>query len=265
MFDRLKNAVNHIPYSRSSEFKRLFRIYSNGTLRYLSSYPEELSVSDLRRVLVLSPHPDDDVIAVGGTIARCIKENIPVKVVYLTSGSLRKSNQDSSPSTRNMEAMEGLKVLGCDDFQFLNYYDKELILKNNAWKDILGILAEYRPDAIFTPSFLDKNVDHYATSLILARALAKSGLETKCYCYEVWMPTIVNSYVDISNVIDMKTESISKHSSQLQTNNFAEKIIALNRYRSLYNGNNSSYCEAFWQCSSKEFIKIKNLSESYHL
>ena len=263
MLEYLKKASGLIRYSQSSELKRIFRIYSNGTLKYLSSSPEQLSVSDFHRVLILSPHPDDDVIGAGGTIAKCVRENVQVKVVYLTSGNKRNLDESPPSSIRGIEAMEGLKVLGCKDFQFLNYYDKELILKSNAWRDILEILEEYRPDAIFTPSFLDKHVDHYATSLILARALEKSDLKATCYCYEIWMPAIVNSYIDISSVVDMKVEAINKHVSQIQSYNYSDKIISLNRYRSLYNVNGSTHCEAFWQCSAKEFIKIKKLSESY--
>jgi LmbE family N-acetylglucosaminyl deacetylase len=263
MLGKIKSLIDHLPYSRSSEFRRLFNIYSNGTLKYLSAKPEELMVSNFHRVLVLSPHLDDDVISVGGTISKCLKEKIPVKVVYLTSGNQRNPNDNDIPAVRIEEATKSMELLGCNDFQFLNYHQKELMLEKNAWKEIRKIIEEYKPDVIFTPSFVEKNVDHYATSIILANALKGCSVKPTCCCYEIWMPTIVNSFIDISDFVDLKTEAILKHESQIATNNYAEKIISLNKYRSLYNGNRSTCCEAFWKCSSNEFIKIKNLSERY--
>ncbi|MBF0483142.1 MAG: PIG-L family deacetylase [Candidatus Omnitrophica bacterium] len=38
------------------------------------------------RVLILSPHPDDDAIATGGLIHQLVKSNIPLKIIYLTNG-----------------------------------------------------------------------------------------------------------------------------------------------------------------------------------
>jgi LmbE family N-acetylglucosaminyl deacetylase len=265
LFEYLKKVINHLPYSQSSEFRRLFRIYSNSTLKYLSSNPEKLKVTDFHRVLILSPHIDDDVIAVGGTIALCLKEKIPVKVVYMTSGNQRRYVATDIPSVRVQEAAESLEILGCTDIKFLNHHQKELILQKKAWQEIREIIIEYDPDVIFTPSFLEKNVDHYATSLILADALDRCSVKPTCCCYEVWMPSFINSFIDISNVVDIKIEAILKHKSQIATNDYSDKIINLNRYRSMYSGNGTTCCEAFWKCTSKDFIKIKKMSESYSI
>ena len=50
----------------------------------LPTSPLTLSPSD--RVLVLAPHPDDEVIACGGIIQQSVAMKIPVQVVYLTYG-----------------------------------------------------------------------------------------------------------------------------------------------------------------------------------
>ncbi len=41
-----------------------------------------------KRVVVLSPHPDDDVISMGGTLARLVEQGHDVHVVYMVSGYL---------------------------------------------------------------------------------------------------------------------------------------------------------------------------------
>jgi glucosamine-6-phosphate deaminase len=39
-----------------------------------------------KRVLIFSPHPDDDVISMGGTLARLVEQGHEVHVAYQTSG-----------------------------------------------------------------------------------------------------------------------------------------------------------------------------------
>ena len=56
--------------------------------------PERASPAK-KRVLVFSPHPDDDVISMGGTLARLIDQNHEVYVAYQTSGNIAVSDEDA--------------------------------------------------------------------------------------------------------------------------------------------------------------------------
>lgn len=55
-----------------------------GTTDAVTSNSIKLTPSD--RVLVLAPHPDDEVLGCGGIIQQCVFLNIPVQVVYFTYG-----------------------------------------------------------------------------------------------------------------------------------------------------------------------------------
>ncbi len=48
-----------------------------------------------KRVIVFSPHPDDDVISMGGTLDRLISQGHEVHVAYQTSGNIAVSNEDA--------------------------------------------------------------------------------------------------------------------------------------------------------------------------
>ena len=48
-----------------------------------------------KRVLVFSPHPDDDVISMGGTLQRLAKQGHEVHVVYQTSGNIAVADHDA--------------------------------------------------------------------------------------------------------------------------------------------------------------------------
>ena len=56
-------------------------------------YPER-SQPKIKTCIIFSPHPDDDVISMGGTLDRLISQGHKVHVVYQTSGSIAVNNQD---------------------------------------------------------------------------------------------------------------------------------------------------------------------------
>jgi glucosamine-6-phosphate deaminase len=48
-----------------------------------------------KRVLVFSPHPDDDVISMGGTIIRLVQQGHDVQIAYMTSGNIAVFDHDA--------------------------------------------------------------------------------------------------------------------------------------------------------------------------
>ena len=51
--------------------------------------------ADPRTVLVFSPHPDDDVISMGGTLIRLVEQGHKVHVAYMTSGNIAVFDHDA--------------------------------------------------------------------------------------------------------------------------------------------------------------------------
>ena len=69
-----------------------------------------------KRIVVFSPHPDDDVISMGGTIRRLIQQGHDVHVVYQTSGNIAVADEEV---TRFMHFINGFNQLfasGMDEF-----------------------------------------------------------------------------------------------------------------------------------------------------
>jgi LmbE family N-acetylglucosaminyl deacetylase len=105
----------------------------------LASELPALSLSPDDRVLVLAPHPDDEVIACGGVIQRALAAHIPLQVVFLTYGDnnqwsfavYRKHPVLEPAAVRRMglirhdEALAADKLLGLsqDQLSFLGYPD----------------------------------------------------------------------------------------------------------------------------------------------
>ncbi|URM36209.1 glucosamine-6-phosphate deaminase [Flavobacterium anhuiense] len=59
------------------------------------TYRPERSVPEKKRVIIFSPHPDDDVISMGGTFDRLIEQGHKVHVAYQTSGNIAVSNEEA--------------------------------------------------------------------------------------------------------------------------------------------------------------------------
>jgi LmbE family N-acetylglucosaminyl deacetylase len=73
-------------------------------------------------ILVMAPHPDDDILTSAGVIRRAVQRGDQVHVVYLTNGDL---SGTSVGETRQVEAVNSQAVLGLgeDNLMFLGYPD----------------------------------------------------------------------------------------------------------------------------------------------
>ena len=58
-------------------------------------YRPERAQPASKKVIIFSPHPDDDVISMGGTFDRLVSQGHEVHIVYQTSGNIAVSDQDA--------------------------------------------------------------------------------------------------------------------------------------------------------------------------
>ncbi|MBB4802190.1 glucosamine-6-phosphate deaminase [Flavobacterium nitrogenifigens] len=59
------------------------------------TYRPERSTPEKKRIIIFSPHPDDDVISMGGTFDRLVEQGHEVHVAYQTSGNIAVSNEEA--------------------------------------------------------------------------------------------------------------------------------------------------------------------------
>lgn len=71
-----------------------------------------------KRIIVFSPHPDDDVISMGGTINRLVKHGHDLHIAYETSGNIAVNDEDV---TRYMHFINGFrKMFSVDNDDFIS-------------------------------------------------------------------------------------------------------------------------------------------------
>ena len=75
---------------------------------------------NMSRILVLSPHPDDEAIGCGGTLLRHVGQGDNVRVVFLTSGEKGGHGRSEADTlrVREQEAREAARILGVRQQEF---------------------------------------------------------------------------------------------------------------------------------------------------
>lgn len=163
--------------------------------RYLATPDPEAG-----RVLVFSPHPDDETIACGGAIARLTARGHRVGVVFATDGSRSHSavlgiDDDPTPEQlaeiRHGEALAATGALGvaAEDVWWFGYTDTQLGASAEQYRaDAAKVLGEWRDvTRVYLPHpGRELNADHRCTGEQALAALAELGLEPEVFKYVVW-------------------------------------------------------------------------------
>ncbi len=227
------------------------------------------------RLLVLAPHPDDESIGCGGTLAKWRDAGRSVKVVFLTDGrqgsrALRQLPEGDPGRleaetalivTRQQEALLALQALGIDAFTFGDIPDGELWSHVEPGAKIIAeAIRDYRPDVVMLPFLTDRHPDHVAAGICLIAALKQLGsqqlAELSCAGYEVWSPIQANTIIDISAWVDRKKAAIGVYRSQLRDTNYLDGALSLNRYRAVSNVIAGSHAEAFFIAPAGTYMAL---------
>jgi LmbE family N-acetylglucosaminyl deacetylase len=213
-------------------------------------------------VLVVAPHPDDDLIGCGGSIAKHLSQGVEVSVVYVTNGDAENLNYPKEEFTE-LRRRETIKAAGAIGLRPGNL----IFLREAVWeinqdrtrRSLLRIVREWKPDVCYIPHANDAHVDHRIVHHIAEDAInmasspwfkeygtqEDSWTVSTVLCYEVWTPLVEISYTeDITDFIDEKLGALLKHESQIAERRYDEAVKGLNRYRGAMIGN-GKYCEVF--------------------
>lgn len=210
--------------------------------------------------MILSPHPDDDILGAGGVIALHNKTGSKTLHVYLTDGEATKGGtnmeKEDKRKCRLQQAQVAIGKLGSKECIFLHLPDKRLNENLSLIKaETVKLLDTFAPDVLYLPYFGDAHEDHRATTLALLGVDAHLYKNMIVRCYEVWTPISANILVDITEVADLKFEAISKHTLAMETVDYLSCIIALNRYRAIHQGG-KGYAEAFLETQFIDYMKL---------
>ena len=192
-------------------------------------------LSKAKRVLFVQPHPDDNEIGAGGTIAWLV--SLGIEVWELTVLDDRYANPDyigkenEVETIRQKEAKAAQEYLGIKNAGFLGFADKTRATVDELSVAIMKVIRRVQPDYVLTPDPLLVNECH-SDHIKVGTAVKSACMDSECDFYpefvdgklrdDAWKVKGVgfyytdrpNTVVDISEFEEMKIESIKKHVSQ---------------------------------------------------
>lgn len=181
------------------------------------------------RVLIIAPHPDDEIIGVGGTIAKRAKAGDEVYVCIVTKGKSPLFNPDFIEQGRR-ECREADAKLGVKETIFLDF--PAVMLETIPRYELNGKVAEVvqniKPEEVYIPHRGDMQIDHQMVVDAAMVAVRPRGDDypKRVYAYETlsetgWnIPNVTNEFIptvyeNITDTYDVKMEAMSVFKSQL--------------------------------------------------
>lgn len=186
-----------------------------------------VSQEDNMKVLVIAPHPDDEVLGCGGTIARHVLYGDEVFLCIATNAYTPDWSEEFIEN-RKLEIEKSCKLLGIKKTYLLNFPTAKLdtIPQKDLNKSLMDIISELEPQVVYIPFNGDLNKDHrliFEASLVATRPLNSSV--RRVLAYEVLSETewgssievfIPNVYFDISSTLGKKVSAMNAYISEIR-------------------------------------------------
>jgi bacillithiol biosynthesis deacetylase BshB1 len=220
-------------------------------------------------ILVIGPHPDDQELGMGGSIARLVSQGHRVHLVDMTNGE---PTPLGSPQKRALESAAAAKILGVER-TLVGLPNREVVHSIEARHKLAAVIRQFRADWLFVPFPLDAHPDHVAVTRIAEDArfdakLSKSNIPGEpCYpkriiyyyCTHLRMNFQPTFCLDVSAQIDTKIAAVKAYASQFVENNspVVEMVRTLNGY---FGGRiGTAYAEPFFTHEALGFAGLDQL------
>lgn len=203
----------------------------------------------MKKILVFAPHPDDEVLGVGGTIALNIRKGNKVYVCIVTKGQPPLFNNPVGNNKNQDDARACHNFLGITKTFFLDFpaADLESVKRYKLNDRILDVIREVAPDKVYIPHIGDMQKDHQIVvdSCMVALRPKYFPQVKRILAYETmsetdWnLPNVANAFipnvfVNIADTIETKKKALSYYTLQVNPYPDArsiESVEALARYR----------------------------------
>ncbi|HVS93694.1 MAG TPA: PIG-L deacetylase family protein [Mucilaginibacter sp.] len=225
---------------------------------------QPVSPAEKKKIVCFGGHPDDPESGCGGTLARLANMGHDVTIVYLTTGEagIEGKSHAEAAAIRKQEAINASTVLKAKPI-FAGQIDGDTIVDNTWLAKIQKIIADEKPDLVFTHWPVDSHKDHQSASLLMIQTWVRSSKKFPLYFFEVctgeqtmgFRPT---DYVDITETQEQKRKSVYCHVSQDPPGIYGCGHAAMEDFRGRELGVKAA--EAFVYMTGKEMGSVIGMS-----
>lgn len=259
----IKNSKNNTIDLIEKKNDKLKEILNSNTFAKILRNQSEENLYIKSKVLVLAPHPDDEVIGCGGSLEILSDKNSEIQIIYITNGVPTKVKDfENQTYIRKNEAIELNQKKKFQNPIFFDLETRKVQYKiENKINDLKSIVKKFNPEIIFVPFVIDRVDDHEYTNKLLFEAL-KNNLLKKCmiFSYQVSNFINLNCYVNITDVFERKVNMMKFYKSVLRKTNYISLFKGLNLYNSFFvkkhKTDQEEFFEVFLKQSINDYIKI---------
>ncbi|WP_114993554.1 PIG-L deacetylase family protein [Synechococcus sp. UW179A] len=214
----------------------------------------------VKSVLIVAPHPDDEVLGCGGAISYFSQKNYEITVLTVAAHMPPLYSKEVHEITVS-EAQKAHQLLGVENSIFLDFPAVMLSQIDIASfnKSICDVVVKVDPQILFIP-FYDRHIDHrliFDSCLVASRPIRPNANLQLLACYETISESFWNApgiepqftpnwFLDITAHIDSKCNAMLCYQSQVSLYPGPRSVEAL-RSLALFRGSQHgfAYAEAF--------------------
>lgn len=200
-------------------------------------YPETWLEPPSGPVLVIAPHPDDETIGCGATLALHARRGDVVHVLVVTDGDLGDARAlfpaDGYVERRRNECRRAASVLGLREPRFLGHGDQHCDAAT-LHTQLAAALDELAPAVVYHPAAPEMHPDHHVSARVALDVLASVARRPRSFAYESWVPVTPTHVIDVTSAWGVKQSALSCYASQLVYNDYARACDGLAAYRAIF-------------------------------
>ncbi len=182
----------------------------------------------MEKILVISAHPDDETLGLGGTIKLHSLSGSKVYVLNFADGESSRKKSIKKISKRKKQGEKAAAILGIKETKFLDYEDQKLdtVPIVELSKCIESAIKKWNPTIVYTHFWGDVNQDHrvlFEATIIATRPTPNSKIK-KIICYETPSSTEwgyqqfnPNYFIDISKVKKVKIKAFQQYKDEIKS------------------------------------------------
>tara|TARA_B100001245_G_C22802609_1_gene386830 strand:+ start:208 stop:912 length:705 start_codon:yes stop_codon:yes gene_type:complete len=222
-----------------------------------------------KKVLVITPHPDDADFWCSGTIAKWLGNGATVRYVLCTDGGKGTTDPNISSADlsklREQEQADAVEALGVQELVLLHHPDGSLEDDDELRMELVRQIRQVQPDVVLCPEPYRKNLawhrDHRIAGQVALDAVFPCARD-HLHFVELWRdeglephktPTMLfwgtenaDTTIDITESMDAKIKAVAAHKSQMDGRSLKEiEDFVRERAQVSEGGSGKEYVEAF--------------------